>query len=96
MAPTLDTLPAEVLAHILSLVPPTSACETLGGLEFFLLVPPPGAPSETGAGAAAAADPAAHDSATPRIATPAGARELAALSVTCKVRRCGLTLGYHT
>jgi hypothetical protein len=97
MAATLETLPEEMLAHILGLVPPTPAFETLGGLEFFLQPgewPAVGAGTGAGAGegsgagaeagTGAGADPAAHGAVAPRIATPAGARELAALSVTCK------------
>ena len=99
MAATLELLPEEMLAHILSLVPPTPPSENLGGLEFFLLQPgerPAAGAGTAGAGAGAAAgagsgvgtgtraDPTAHGTGTPRIATPAGARELAALSATCK------------
>jgi hypothetical protein len=92
---TLEALPESVLAHILSLVSQTPASQTLAGLKFFLLPgagagagsrsePGPGAGTGTGAGARAVSGPAAHSIPTPRLATPTGARELAALSLTCR------------
>jgi hypothetical protein len=81
----MEILPVNLLAHILSLVPRTPKEETLGGLDYFFL---------PGPGSGSGSDPEARSSPTPRLATPAGARELAALSLTCKAVSCTLVVSF--